>query len=332
MPEEFKSSAKLIIQSTDKTPQFSQFSALLPSSSDSYKDGMILKEYLLSKTAFNEISKVINLRELYTSSNIPFYKRLQTTSNSDDYLDLFTSQLSVDTNPETNILTLEYSAPSPSMSMDVISIILQLSEEFINDFNKRTVLIELDFSKKLVSESHDRLNIARGRLIGFQNSNNVFSPTHSSEKVLATIGTLDSKLVDLKLELSKKSAYLKPTSAQIIEIIRAINDIGQQITHHKSLLHGDDNDLNLKINNQAQLENEVAFHLEAYKMANIHLSKTQTSAQKKLKTIVFITKPILPDNKSYPGRVELISNIFVILMLLYGIVLLMTAIVRDHKD
>lgn len=332
MPEEFKSSAKIVIQSTEKTPQISQLSALMPSSSDSYRDGMILKEYLLSKTAFNEISKIINLRKLYNSSNIPFYKRLPSDSTSDDYLDLFISLLTIDVDSETNVLTLQYSAHSPKISMDVISIILKLSEDFINDFNKRTVLVELDFSKKLVSESYDRLNAARAKLIEFQNANNIFSPTHSSEKVLTTIASLDSTLVNLKLELAKKSAYLRPTSSKIIEITKSINDVALQITHHKSLLHGDDNDLNLKINTHTQLENEVAFHLEAYKMANIHLSETQTSAQKKLKTIVFITKPILPDNKSYPGRFELISNIFVILLLIFGIVSLMTAIVNDHKD
>jgi capsular polysaccharide transport system permease protein len=332
IPSQFESDSKLIIKSTSSSTPKINFGALIPSSSENLRDIIILREFLTSKNMFMRLDSALGLREIYSSAQTPWHQRLSFDADTNSFLELFNKKLSVDIDGDVGIAHIKYLSHDPQSALATINLILNISEKYIDDFNKEVVLLELKFAKKMVSDNLEKLNIANNKLIEFQNKNRVFSPQKSSENILSVLADLDSKLLNKQLALSAKTVYMKPSSIEITTLKLDISDIIKKKAEYKSRLMGDSSDLNEIIMRHEYLKQSVEIYKEAHKMSVIHMAETQSSATKKLRVIVFISKPLLPDANSYPNIIYILTNTLLILLLMYGIIRILIETVRDHKD
>ena len=75
---------------------------------------------------------------------------------------------------------------------------------------------------------------------------------------------------------------------------------------------------------------EKEFAQKAYESAMATLEVARADADRQHRYVAVIASPSKPDESTYPHRVRSVVAAFVICFLLWGVVSLMTAAVREH--
>jgi capsular polysaccharide transport system permease protein len=76
----------------------------------------------------------------------------------------------------------------------------------------------------------------------------------------------------------------------------------------------------------------VRFASDQYKSSLVALEKARIESYKKLKHLVVVQSPTLPDEALEPRKLYNIATLFVVLSLAYGIISMIVATIREHRD
>jgi len=126
-------------------------------------------------------------------------------------------------------------------------------------------------------------------------------------------------------------AASNPAIKQLDQQIRAIE---KQIKQEKQELASTQRDgtLNRALEEYQRLEQDASFAEEAYKSALVALERGRVEASRKLKKVSILQAPTLPEYPEQPRRIYN-SLVFILFSLMIaGLVHLMLAVIRDHKD
>jgi capsular polysaccharide transport system permease protein len=80
------------------------------------------------------------------------------------------------------------------------------------------------------------------------------------------------------------------------------------------------------------LEMKAQFALDTYKLALAAVENARIDATRKLKSVVIIDPPTLPETAEDPRRIYDTVTVLVVCLLLYGIARLVGATIREHQD
>lgn len=74
------------------------------------------------------------------------------------------------------------------------------------------------------------------------------------------------------------------------------------------------------------------FALDAYKLSLAAVENARIDATRKLKSLVVIEPATLPETAEYPRRLYNLATLLIGCLLLYGVVRLVIATIREHQD
>jgi capsular polysaccharide transport system permease protein len=77
---------------------------------------------------------------------------------------------------------------------------------------------------------------------------------------------------------------------------------------------------------------DLEFATDLYRSSLAALEGARVEASRKLKHLIVIESPSLPEEALYPRRLYSMTTLLVFLVLLYGIGRLTAATIKDHKD
>ncbi len=77
---------------------------------------------------------------------------------------------------------------------------------------------------------------------------------------------------------------------------------------------------------------DLEFVSEAYRGALTALEMTRIESTRKLKSLVLVDSPALPESAEYPRRLYTLTALLMVLILLYGIGRLIVATIEDHLE
>jgi capsular polysaccharide transport system permease protein len=77
---------------------------------------------------------------------------------------------------------------------------------------------------------------------------------------------------------------------------------------------------------------QAGFATDAYKAALAAVENARIDATRKLKTLVVVEPPTLPQTAEYPQRLYSLGTLLAICVLLYAILRLVLATIREHQD
>ena len=118
-----------------------------------------------------------------------------------------------------------------------------------------------------------------------------------------------------------------------MEVDLQIKAVEKQIKTEKARLTGSkDQSLNKTVEEYQRLQLEADFMQEAYKSALIGLEKGRVEATRILKKVLVLQSATLPEYPLRPRRLYNIATFLIGALLLAGLIHLLVAIVRDHRD
>jgi len=301
----------------------------------SQEDQMLLRDYLLSVDMLKKLDVELGLRQHYSDSSHDAFSRMWDQDEPmEEFHRYFLDRVSVEYDDYAGVLVIQAQAFDPGVAQAITRWMVSEGEHFMNDLSQRLALEQVTFLEEQVERLRKRAQAARDALVRFQNKKELVSPQAAVESRVALIAKLESTRADLQTKLNAMRAYLVSSNPAVVQIKQEIAAIEKQIEKEKEGLASTRSDvtLNRALEEYQRLELEAGFTEEAYKSALAALEKGRVEASRKLKKVSVLQSPTLPEYPEQPRRLYN-SIVFVLFSLIAaGLIHLMLAVVRDHKD
>ncbi len=325
--------AQLYVKSTKNgSGALTQLSILAGGGSEA-RDALLLKTYIHSSDMMRYLNREIALKEHFSNTDWDVIARLSSDPTEEDFLDYYRDKVSVAIDPEAGVLTVSGEAFTPEYSQKMVSAILTESERFINGVSQKIAAEEIEFVNRELERARDRVQVARDNMLAFQNENQLLDPAASGAALQAVVNELERRLVELQTEQKVLSSYLNSTAPQLVSVQSRINSVNQQLEEERRKIASQDTDAINEVNARfQQLELEFEFASKLYQIALQGLEQARVESYHKLKHLVVLQAPSLPDEALAPRKLYNLITLFVLLSLAYGIVTMTLATIREHRD
>lgn len=306
-------------------------SALLGINSTSKEDAIYLTEFILSQDLITRLDKTQQLSEHYQNVDKDFINRLPKDATQEELHQYFKKRVKVNLDDLSSVLTIETEGFSPEFALKLNHAILTESEQFVNRISRQVAAEQMAFSEAQLDEAQARLNATKKALLDYQNENEIFDPEANAQIVNQVIAGLQGQLASLRTEERQLLSYLNPEAPQVVAIRNQISAVEKQIREEQAKLTSPVNaTLNEKAVEFEAIKADVTFATELYKLSLTSLEKARLEALRKMKNLVIISSPHKAEEAMYPRHGYVISISLVFLLIFYGFVMLILAVIRDH--
>ncbi len=332
----YVSTAHVIVQRTDfASSQAMDFGSILSGvNSGGRTDQLQLREYLLSLDMLRLLDKQLQLRKHYSDANNDIISRMwDSQAEQESFHKYFLSRVSVEYDDYAGVLMIKAVAFEPKMAQAIVAAMIANGEVFMNQIGQNLARDQVGFLEKQVLLLNSRMLAEESKLIAFQNKNKLVSPQYSAETAAGIVTTLEGRLAELKTKKTAMLAYLNADAPTVVETEAQISAVEQQINSEKAKLTSTAGTaLNKTVLDYKLLEGQAKLAEQVYRTALVALEKGRIEAARNIKKITVFQSASLPEYPLEPRRIYNTVVFILIALMVAGIVQLIVAIIRDHKD
>jgi len=339
----YVSYSSFVVQSAkEEEGMGSGLSSILPSSmsSSSDQDTASVEEYMKSRDALRQLEKDAGIREAFSNSKIDTFSRFgglfwwDTSFESfyRYYADRLFGKSVVSVNESENsdsILEVEVRAFSPEEANLINKRLLEMGESLVNDLNDRLQKDMVHFAQEEVDDEEKKAEAAYVALANYRNANTLVDPEQQSTIQLGLIGTLQQKLLDTQNQLSEVTRS-SANNPQIPALQNQISSLQAQMNSEMAKAAGKSNSLSSKASEYERLTVVRDFCEKQLSEALSFLEKSRDDAQRQQLYLKRVVEPNSPDVPTEPKGVILTLSIMVLGFVIWGILTLFVAGVREH--
>lgn len=334
--DRYVSEAHVIIQLTNLSGGPSMdFSALLGNAaSSSRSDQMLMRDYLLSVDMLKKLDAALKLREHYSDSRRDLVSRMWFKEPSIEWFHRhFLTRVSVEFDDYSGVLVVKTQGYDKKTAQAIATMMLSDGEQFMNNMARSLAQDQVTFLEKQVLAQGDRAIKARQAVLGYQNRKGLVAPQSTAENISGIVAKLEAQQSELQTQLSATQAYLVATHPNVVQLTQQISAVEKQISLERAKLTSPTGKtLNSTVEEYQRLEMEATFAQDIYKSALVALEKGRLEATRNLKKVSVLQTPTAPEYALEPRRLYNTVVFALSAALLAGLLNLLLAIVRDHKD
>lgn len=300
------------------------------SSDDSY----LVRDYLTSRDAVQNLKDGLNVQEKYSADTIDVVSRFGVIGEPtfESFYEYLNKKISIVYDPASSISSLQVEAYTAEDAQKINEELLKMGEVVINRINTNAKNDILVAAENEVKEAQEASRQAAVSLAEYRVSNEVFNPEGQSTLLLQEISKLQDALIQTETQLTQ-ARLLTPDNPQIKAMETRIQSLNKSIKEKSAQVTGAraGSLSNRSVEYQRlQLEKELVDRqlmsaMAAYEQAKNEFNKKQLY----LETLAI---PSLPDEATKPKRFRNVLSGFVFGLLLWGVLRLFVAGVREHND
>jgi len=330
----YVSTMTLSVRSTSgESVQANGILSLLSTTSSTSEDLKYLQGYIKSLDMLKNLDEKINLKKLYQEQSLDLPFRIYDSSSLESYFEYFKKRVKIYTDDKTGLLNIDVEGFTPESAFLIAKTIMQESEKFINEISHKAAREQMAFAENEVLKYKQRYQKAQNELIAFQNQYGVFDPLKQAETKASLVAQIEANLAQREAALLNLQSYMNEAAPEIVALKAEIQAIKKQLAREQAKISA--NNSSQKLNDLAakfqDLSIEAGFAQKAYESALGAFEIARTEAGRKIKQLVVIQNPDLPQSAKYPERIYNILTAFMILSLLFGIIKFVKIIIEEHK-
>lgn len=298
------------------------------------QDAFIITNYIHSTAIVDELSKTINVAEIFRRPEADFWARLPLKASQEDIGKYWNAQVSTYIDGPSGIVTVGVRAFRKQDALELAQKIVQESEKLANDVSTRLRNDGLVRANNEVRRTEGMVVAALSELDAFRNEEGYIDPTSEAQSTSQILLKLLSDRIQLQNELFVNRQVMAENAPANQNLKNNLSAMDAQISKLRAQLTGQSQSsktINASLGRFEQLTLKRMFAEKLYTLAqdNLEMSKRRMDNQG-IYISVFVP-PKLPESAIFPKRLEL-SLIFIFSFLaVWGILALATASVQDHQ-
>lgn len=295
-------------------------------------DALILKQFIESKDMLVYLDEKIRLREHVTSSDIDFYSRMSSDASLESFHDYYNWIIYVTYETDSKLLKISVQGFDPHYAQGMLKVIVARSQAFMDEINDRVTREQMQFFDKEIATSEARLKAAKQDLISFQRENRLLTTESEGQAILATIQSMEQSLAQKQSDLSARLEVLDKSAPQLQTLTLEIRALHHQIEEAKNRLAGSsDNSVTELDSKFRDIQLNLEFVTNIYKSNLNALEQARLEAARRLKFLVVVNEPSLPQTSEYPQRGYAVITAALVLLVVFAVASLSASIIREHS-
>jgi len=308
--------------------QADMLSAMMPTSSSNMQDSKLIEKYICSIEMFEQINQKFALKMHYMSTELDILERLYSK-----YLEIYKNRLIVSYDQLSSTLDITFLHTDPKKAKEILAFITTQAEKKLNMYDKENGNKLLDYIKSQEKKNKRILVKSVETLLAYQNSHKTIDPSIDIKSKSGILSRLETMLVQKEIEYANLKSYMNPENIEIKRLKAEIVNLKKKRNDLRSQLSGvSKTELNEDLFEFEMLRSDVEFNRERYKQTLIQLDMAMIQSTQNAKNLVVITKPTLSVDYSRPDKMKNIITLFMVLFMIYGIISMIYAIIKDHRD
>jgi capsular polysaccharide transport system permease protein len=299
------------------------------------EDTLFVREFVHSLGLLLKLEDRLSLRQHFSEAGSDWPYRLAPDASQEEFLRYYRARIEVGFDDPSSLLRVRAQGFDPAFAQQLNQAILEESERFVNETSHRIARERLRFAEGELELAGKRLQEARTAVLAFQNRHRLLDPTAQAAASGALTSELEAQRSRLEAELAALRAFLNDEAYQVGALRSRIAALQRQIETERRRATTNNRRgerLNaLAIEFQA-LQLQAEFAQDAYKIALGAVENARIDTTRKLKSLVVVEPPSRPETAEYPLRTYNLATLLAVCLLLFAILRLVLATIREHQD
>lgn len=329
--DRFDSVSSIIVTEERGAASTLDLSALGLPSPIGVRDPLVIAEFIRSLDMLQYLDKKLDLRAHYSSPSIDWWNRLPAGYSLEDFHDYVLDFLKVTLDTDSQMIKIQVQTFNREYSQKVLIAILERSQEFVDRLNDKVATGQTEFFEGKLVETEQRLRAAKSELLKFQTQYRLMNTEAEAGLVTSNIAELEKLLLSKRGEVETRLQVLSANSPTIQVLNTEIATLESQLEEEKDRLSGGSsaavNELDAKFR---EIQFNIEFIANVYKSNLAQLEQARVNAVQRLKYLVVVTQPSVADASLYPKRGFIIGTAAMVLFMIFFIISLVVAIIREH--
>lgn len=308
-------------------------SQLFKSASTSVQDARIVDAYLRSPDVFEKLDAELQLTQHYSDTNRDWVSRLASSPTLWDKESFWQRVAQPKIDVDSGIVTFTVRAYTPDMAQNIAAGILRQGETLINEMNERSRNDAIRLAESEVKVAQERIVKAQKALEAFRDEHKELDPKATATGLQSLVFELEGERSKVKAELAEARSYMKSTAPQVKALEKRLAAVESQLNAEKARIAGNPaggSAINSWVSQYENLMIESEFAQKQLTTAMSAYEQARSMALAKSRYLVAIQQPTLPDESRYPRTWVFTLCAFFGFFLIYGLVRLIVASIREH--
>ncbi len=329
------SESRFVVRNPSRQASPTGLGALLQGSgfSRSQDDTYSVHDYVMSRDALGELDKTLKVRATFSDPHVDFLNRFPGVEWDSSFESLFLyyqKHVTVDYDTTSSISVLTVRAYTAKDAKDINDALLRMSERLVNNLNDRSRQDLIQVAQQQVKMAEGEAHDASEALVSYRADRKVFDPTAQSALHLQSIAKLQSDLVAVDAQLAQLRK-VAPQSTQIPSLSTYRDSVSKAIAAESGNVAG-----GASLSSQAPTYDRLmlnkTFADKQLVTALASLDEARAEAQRKQLYLERLVEPNLPDKAMEPRRIRSILMVLLFGLILWGVVSLVVASIKEHTD
>lgn len=335
--DRYLAETRVVIQRTESRPAAPDGLLSLMSNGAENRDLLLLRERLLSVDMMRLLDEKLALRRHYSDTRRDLLSRHYSATSPDErFYGHYRQRVDVVFDDYSHVLVIKAQAYAPEMARAIAQTLADAGERYMNQLDNKLAAEQGAFIEKQVASIGARMQAAREALLAFQNANGLVSPTATADSISQLVARLESERGALDASRRTMSLYLTPSAPDMVKIASQIAALQRQIDIERARLASNTGQrgqqLNRLVERQERLQADATFAADLYKTALVALERSRIESIRKVKSVAVVQSAHLPQSPTHPRRLYNLLVFSLVSILIAGVVYLLGAIVREHRD
>lgn len=302
--------------------------------SRSQEDTYTVHDYILSRDSLKKLDEKLAIGKEFSSDKVDIVSRFSGLDWDDSFEALhrfYQKQVKLDLDSSSSITTLSVKAFSPDAAYQINEQLLEMSEMLVNQLNERGRQDMIRFATEEVATAELKAKLAAMALSNYRNEKGVFNPEGQSISQLQQVSKMQEDLIASKILFAQISSLAKE-NPQLPSLQNRIDTLQLQSDTEIKKVVGGAESLSNKSAEYESLVLERSFADKQLAAALASLEQAHNEAQRKQLYLERIVQPSQPDRAFEPRRIRNILATFVLGLIVWGILIILIAGVKEHQD
>lgn len=332
--DRYATSVVVSVQSSGgRAPTLSAASLLGTLAPPSAPDAKLVQSYIGSRDLLNSLDAELDLRSHYSDWSWDFFSRMSGSATDEAFLAFYRKHVKSGVSSDTGNLSLEVEGFTPEFSLGLAQAIVGRAENFINTVGQEVAREEVAYIQQEVARARANLDAAQAELVRFQRDSGVIDGGANTLALQSVVNQLESDLVEAQATEKQLATFLNDGAPEL-EVARGrVSALQAQIAEERAKLRATDqqaiNEVGLAFRD---LELDLRLATDIYTASLTSLEQARVNSSRKLKHLVTVQSPALPDEALYPRRFYNTFSAWLMILVGYGIGMLIYATIREHRD
>lgn len=295
---------------------------------------LYVREFVISQDMLDILQSKLKWSEHYSGHTRDMWYYLSPNASREEVLKYYQRMVHAQYDETTGLLTIAVDAFDRDFAKQTLALIISESDRFVNEISHRLAREQVSFAESEVARSRQAFEGKRQALLKFQGANNVLDARQTAHARNEVITTLQADLAKEDTVLRALHANFAEDSPRVRQQKIRIQAIQGQIAAEQEKLIAKDsqNQMNVIASRYQALEIDAGIAEDAYKGSVASMNTARIEAAKKLRSLVVVVNPNMPEESLFPRRMYSLFTALVVVLLVYGITCFVIATIKDHQD